>query len=712
MFIRKTRVRKKNGVTYCYAQLVESYRRADGKPRQRVIASLGKLSELEVENFKVALQAAKDGESVLRLVESNDRPVVRKNLEYLPIAVILEMSRRTGLRDLLAKLLNGSKTSVAVSAMVEALIAHRMVAPGSKLAAVRWFERTALPQLLGVKVEALNNSRIHRALDALDKVRPRLQLGLAELFQQSTEADQAIFIDVSDTWFEGRGPELAKRAKTKEGHYRKKIGIVLAVNQQGYPVRWEVVSGRQNEGWSIQGMAQQLNRIEWMRKLCVVFDRAMGKPCYLQELSERGPKFLTLLTRECFHRYVEDELEQLRLDELTVDSEEDSQAQATAIEVLKDHGFSPLGRRLWAKDLGVRGRRAKKAGSREQIRRARRLAPSKAQKRAHRAAQAMQLAQELTDFKQSTGVTYAEAARQKGLSRGKANHLRALMKLSPTVQSIVADGRCFASLNRLEKIGALSANAQHDALKPFCFDSSFEPPFDEQSQGPDDADKTGPYLRLILAFDPEVFARCRAQKLAHACEIETEAQRLDVALLEREISAATAERKLAKLLARHSMTDCFDVIARPSGVTLMRNEAIWKRKRRADGIRLFALHPELEITPEQALDLYAAKMAVEVDFHVIKSVTKIRPVHHQTNHKVRAHVDLCILALAMERALNQSLNDTFSAPAALEELTSVHLTEVSPNAGAKPLQVITTPSPAQKELLRKIEMLHLIESLP
>ncbi len=62
MFVRTTRVKRK-GKTYSYAQLVESHR-VDGKPRQRLIASLGRLSELQVENLRTALAAAARGEAV------------------------------------------------------------------------------------------------------------------------------------------------------------------------------------------------------------------------------------------------------------------------------------------------------------------------------------------------------------------------------------------------------------------------------------------------------------------------------------------------------------------------------------------------------------------------------------------------------------------------------------------------------------------------
>ena len=54
---------KAKGKTYQYAQLVESYRREDGKPAVRVVKHLGKLSDDIFEAFRVALDIARSGDT-------------------------------------------------------------------------------------------------------------------------------------------------------------------------------------------------------------------------------------------------------------------------------------------------------------------------------------------------------------------------------------------------------------------------------------------------------------------------------------------------------------------------------------------------------------------------------------------------------------------------------------------------------------------------
>src|SRR5688500_4911241 len=115
MYLQVSRVRR-NGKTYEYARLVESYRRPDGMPTQRVIANLGQLSGLELDNFRAALEASRSRQRVLaeRKVPRGHtpaRPV--QNLRYLDLAVLEELWRAAGLDALLSELMPRGDAEVA-----------------------------------------------------------------------------------------------------------------------------------------------------------------------------------------------------------------------------------------------------------------------------------------------------------------------------------------------------------------------------------------------------------------------------------------------------------------------------------------------------------------------------------------------------------------------------------------------------------------------
>jgi hypothetical protein len=297
MHLRIARVRRL-GNTYEYVQLVESFRRpSDGLPAQRVLANLGRLSPAEIENFRLALQAGRDGRLVALAPtaptspSSMARPVA--NLRFLDVATLWELWRRLELDALLQEAMPSNEADVPLATMVAALAIQRCVDPGSKLYATRWVPRTALPELLGFAPASFNNTRVHRVLDELDRAGLAIMARLPKLYEDHEGAFSALFIDVTDTWFVGQGPSLAQRSKTKEGRTEQKIGIVMLCNQQGYPLRWEVVSGRTSDSLSMGAMMHSMADLPWAANVPVVVDRAMGSTALIRRMLQTDLRFLT-----------------------------------------------------------------------------------------------------------------------------------------------------------------------------------------------------------------------------------------------------------------------------------------------------------------------------------------------------------------------------------------------------------------------------------
>lgn len=222
MHLKITRV-SRAGKVYQYAQLVESFRRPDGVATQRVLANLGQRDDLEIANLRKALGASRDGKAVvITAPEHAARPVeVLDNLAWLDVAVVIAILRRLGVRAILDDELPREGAEVADADVALALVAQRCIDPGSKRAAVDWFGRTALPELLGLPESRFNNTRIHRVLTGLESAEAKLQERLAWSVHAHRQQFSLLFLDVTDTWFVGRGPPLATEGKTKEGLYRR-----------------------------------------------------------------------------------------------------------------------------------------------------------------------------------------------------------------------------------------------------------------------------------------------------------------------------------------------------------------------------------------------------------------------------------------------------------------------------------------------------------
>ena len=98
--------------------------------------------------------------------------------------------------------------------------------------------------------------------------------------------------------------------------------------------------------------------------------------------------------------------------------------------------------------------------------------------------------------------------------------------------------------------------------------------------------------------------------------------------------------------------------------------------RRYDGISLLLGHPNIGLTCDEAIAVYRQKDVVEADFRTIKSVFEIQPTFHWTDDKIRSHIVLCILALLVERLIEQRLTNPKgprTADAALAQLATLQL---------------------------------------
>jgi len=201
MYPRRTTVRR-GDKTYEYVHLVESHRRSDGVPVQRALVNLGALSDQAFVNLQLAFKASREGRAVvvqdetLKLV-SRDR--VKANLRYLDVAVLHRVWETWGLGAVMSSLVGDEETAIPTADVIQCLTIQRCVAPRSKLHAQQWFPTTALPELLGIPLSGFNNTRVHRALDALAQSTERLQEKLTSRYQNREPAFAAMFLDVTDT---------------------------------------------------------------------------------------------------------------------------------------------------------------------------------------------------------------------------------------------------------------------------------------------------------------------------------------------------------------------------------------------------------------------------------------------------------------------------------------------------------------------------------
>jgi len=261
MFIRPC-YRKKNGKRHAYWALVESYR-TDRGPRQRVVAYLGQLKDTERRGVKRAAEGKKRSpfqqlllfghEAKPEWVEVDTANVrVENQLDFGGPWLAMELMRTVQLDKLLESVMprGGEDVPWAKTALVLAI--SRLCNPSSELfIAEHYYRSTAMPELLGIPSEKINQQRLYRALDKLlphkEALEKHLKDRLGSLF--NLEYDLLLY-DVTSTYFEGQceANPMARRGYSRDNRSDcKQVCIGLVVSKCGMPLGYEVFQGNRND---------------------------------------------------------------------------------------------------------------------------------------------------------------------------------------------------------------------------------------------------------------------------------------------------------------------------------------------------------------------------------------------------------------------------------------------------------------------------------
>ncbi len=262
MFIRPCH-RTKNGKRHAYWALVESVR-TDRGPRQRTVAYLGQLDKAGRLGVKRAAQGNKQsGEDQLQLwednspapewVEVNTAAVrVENQLDFGGPWLAMELIRKLQLDKLFESVMPRGGEDIPWSKMALVLAISRLCNPSSELfIAEHYYQSTAMPELLGIPADKINQQRLYRALDKLlphkEALEKHLKNRLGSLF--NLEYDLLLY-DVTSTYFEGEceANPMAQRGYSRDNRSDcKQVCIGLVVSKCGMPLGYEVFEGNRND---------------------------------------------------------------------------------------------------------------------------------------------------------------------------------------------------------------------------------------------------------------------------------------------------------------------------------------------------------------------------------------------------------------------------------------------------------------------------------
>jgi hypothetical protein len=140
-------------------------------------------------------------------------------------------------------------------------------------------------------------------------------------------------------------------------------------------------------------------------------------------------------------------------------------------------------------------------------------------------------------------------------------------------------------------------------------------------------------------------------------------------------------------------------LRRTPGGLLRVDRAAADRESNLDGKWLLRTSDET-LTAEDLAAAYKQLIAVERGWRDMKGALRLRPVFHHREDRIRAHVQLCWLALLLIRVIENATADTWRNTR--HELDRMHLVTLATNHGRVAQRSLTTPG--QQAILRALQL--------
>ena len=274
MFIKLTR----RG-TNEYVQLVEAYRDDNGRPKQRTVASLGRLDQISTElNSVISGLLRVTGQSPLA---SSSAPPVAPTVsfeaarDFGDVWTLTELWNCLGF-DRLRQVFRRTRHTIDVEALIRVMVLNRLCDPDSKLGVLRWLQTVTLP---GVALESIEHQHLLRAMDALVEHKDAVDGVMTGLLRPLVDQDLAVvFYDMTTIRTAGlseQDDDVRKFGMSKEGVVARQVMLGVVQTAEGLPLYHEVFEGNTAEVTTLKAVIQRIVQQFPVKRVIAVADRGL-----------------------------------------------------------------------------------------------------------------------------------------------------------------------------------------------------------------------------------------------------------------------------------------------------------------------------------------------------------------------------------------------------------------------------------------------------
>jgi hypothetical protein len=292
-----------------YVQVVESYR-DEGRPRQRVLLTLGSLDELRESGHLDSLLASGSRLSETMLVLTAHQ---RGELESTPsrrfgsVLVFERLWEQSGCREVIEHLVDGRKFGFSMERAIFFTVLHRLLTSGSDRAALGTWQDDY--EIEGI--DTLQLHQLYRAMAFLGEELPEEEQAGATPFSPRCVKDEVeealyrrhqdlfsglelVFFDTTSIYFEGEGGETLGQHGHSKDHRPdlKQMVVGMILDGEGHPVCCEMWPGNTTDVTTLIPVVDRLKRRFGIVRVCVVADRGMVSQKTLEALEERNLEYI------------------------------------------------------------------------------------------------------------------------------------------------------------------------------------------------------------------------------------------------------------------------------------------------------------------------------------------------------------------------------------------------------------------------------------
>ena len=267
-----------------YVQLVEAYRDDVGRPKQRTVATLGRLDQLNSELDSVIAGLLRvTGKSVPAAAPA---PTVsfESARDFGDVWALSELWAALGF-DGLRRIFRRTRRAIDVEALVRVMVFNRLCDPESKLGVLRWVQTVSLP---GSMAESIEHQHLLRAMDALVEHQDEVEEVLASLLRPLVDQDLAVvFYDMTTIRAAGLSQEdgdVRKLGMSKEGVIARQIMLGVVQTAEGLPLYHEVFDGNTAEVNTLKPTLEKIVKRFPIKRVIAVADRGLLSSDNLDEL--------------------------------------------------------------------------------------------------------------------------------------------------------------------------------------------------------------------------------------------------------------------------------------------------------------------------------------------------------------------------------------------------------------------------------------------